>query len=79
MMSPGHRVFAPDAEEAEVYEQMYRLYRSVYFSFGAEQVDAQALVHVLPELRRIAAQTRRKTSANERVPDDSVAATGETE
>jgi L-ribulokinase len=39
-----------------VYEQLYPLYRDLYFALGKRDAAPAALGDVLPELRRIAAQ-----------------------
>ncbi len=59
-LCPGHRVVEPDPAEAAVYEQLYPLYRKLYFAFGERQSDPAAIGDVLPELRRIAAQVARR-------------------
>jgi L-ribulokinase len=49
------RTVEPEARSAAVYEQLYRLYRDVYFALGTRDAAPIALGRVLPELRRIAA------------------------
>src|ERR1035437_4358899 len=53
------RTVEPDPKAAAVYEQLYRLYRDVYFALGLRDAEPVALGRVLPELRRIAAEVRR--------------------
>jgi len=53
------RTVEPDAQAAAVYEELYRLYRAVYFALGTRDASPAALGEVLPELRRIAAKVRR--------------------
>ena len=53
------RTVEPDPKAAAVYEQLYRLYRDVYFALGLRDAEPVALGRVLPELRRIAAQVRK--------------------
>ncbi len=57
-MCPGHKTYLPDAESAAIYEELYQLYRKVYFSFGDETAVPQSLSDVLLSLRSIAAQSR---------------------
>jgi L-ribulokinase len=52
------RTVEPDAAAAAVYEQLYRLYREVYFSLGTRDAEPAALGRILPELRRIAVEVR---------------------
>ena len=54
------RTVEPDAQAAGVYEQLYRLYRDVYFALGRRDAAPVALGRVLPEMRKIAAQARRR-------------------
>jgi L-ribulokinase len=57
-LCPAHRVVEPDAQAARVYEELYGLYRELYFAFGEPDSPAIAVGHVLPTLRRIAAASR---------------------
>ncbi len=53
------RTIEPDPKAAAVYEQLYSLYRDVYFALGRRNAEPAALGRVLPELRRIAAEVRK--------------------
>ena len=57
-LCPRHRVVEPDAHAARVYEQLYEIYRSLYFAFGEARSAAIQIGGVLPELRRIANAAR---------------------
>jgi L-ribulokinase len=50
------RTVEPEPTSAAVYEQLYRLYRDVYFALGRRDAAPAALGRVLPELRKIAAE-----------------------
>jgi L-ribulokinase len=50
------RTVAPEPASVAVYEELYRLYREVYFALGQRGAEGVPLGRVLPELRRIAAQ-----------------------
>jgi L-ribulokinase len=52
------KTFTPRAEATKVYDQLFRLYADVYFSFGQRNSTPARLGEVLPELRKIAAQAR---------------------
>ncbi len=52
------RTVEPDPKSAAVYEQLYPLYRDVYFALGTRDAKPIALGKVLPELRKIAAQVQ---------------------
>jgi L-ribulokinase len=53
------RTVKPDPKSAAVYEQLYQLYRDVYFALGLRNAEPVALGRVLPELRRIAAEVQK--------------------
>jgi L-ribulokinase len=57
-MCPGYRVYTPEAEAVETYEQLYRLYKDVYFAFGDENTPPVKLAGVLEKLRQVAAKVR---------------------
>lgn len=57
-LCPAHRVIEPDPKSARVYEELYGLYRKLYFAFGSPQSEPVAIGGVLPKLRRIAAEVR---------------------
>ena len=57
-MCPGHKTYLPDPESAAIYEEIYQLYRKVYFSFGDETAPPQSLSDVLLSIRNIAAKAR---------------------
>jgi L-ribulokinase len=57
-LCPKHRVIEPDAKAARVYEELYDLYRELYFGFGKPDAEAISVGRVLPTLRKIAANAR---------------------
>jgi L-ribulokinase len=57
-LCPKHRVIEPDPKAARVYEELYGLYRELYFGFGKPDAAAISVGRVLPTLRRIAASRR---------------------
>jgi hypothetical protein len=48
----------PDPLAHAVYQQVYPLFRKLYFGFGDPEADAVAARDVLPALRRLAAEAR---------------------
>lgn len=58
-LCPSYRTIEPDAQAGEVYDQLYRMYKKLYFSFGKPGSDSVDLGDVLPVLRRIAAEVKR--------------------
>jgi L-ribulokinase len=52
-IGPSHRVFEPQASQTGVYEEMYGLWRKLYFGFGT--LGGGPFGDVLPELMRVAA------------------------
>jgi L-ribulokinase len=57
-LCPEHRVVEPNPEAARVYEELYGLYRELYFGFGKADSAPISVGRVLPSLRRIAAAAR---------------------
>jgi L-ribulokinase len=57
-LCPKHRVIQPDAKAAGVYEELYLLYRKLYFGFGSAGAAPVAVGDILPALRRIASHAR---------------------
>jgi len=55
---PGYHVVEPDRVAAEVYEELYQIYRHVYFAFGGANSEPMPAGGILPALRRIAAVAR---------------------
>jgi L-ribulokinase len=62
-LCPEHRVIEPDPASARVYEDLYGLYRKLYFGFGSRTAEPIAVGDVLPNLRHIAAQARAEAHA----------------
>jgi L-ribulokinase len=58
-MCPSHRVFEPEPRSRQTYDEMYALYRKLYFGFGCKNASAVAIGDVLPSLRHIAERVRR--------------------
>jgi L-ribulokinase len=50
---PAHTTFSPQAEARKVYDQLYPLYRRIYFDFGRPASDSR-FGDVLPQLIQIA-------------------------
>jgi L-ribulokinase len=57
-LCPPHRAFYPDPASVTVYEELFRLYKRLYFALGAKKSEAVAIGDVLPQLRQIAAMAR---------------------
>jgi L-ribulokinase len=57
-LCPEYRVVEPDVKAAQTYEELYALYRELYFAFGSSNADAISAGRILPTLRRVAASAR---------------------
>jgi L-ribulokinase len=57
-LCPKYRVVEPDAKAAKVYEELYGLFRELYFGLGESNALPVAVGHILPTLRRVAAAAR---------------------
>lgn len=66
-LCPAHTVYHPDPEAEKIYDQLYGLYRRLYFDFGAPKGDG-VFREVLPSLMSIAkeaGESKRDASAQE--------------
>jgi L-ribulokinase len=59
-LCPSYRTFTPEPAQAATYEQLFQLYQRLYFGFGKPDSQAISLGDVLPRLRKIAAEARRR-------------------
>ena len=59
-LCPRFRTVNSDPTESAVYQQLFALYRKLYFAFGKPDAESAAFGDILPELRRIAAETRER-------------------
>jgi len=57
-LCPQYRTIDPEPEAASVYEELYGLYRELYFAFGKVDSASVSVGRVLPVLRQIAAAAR---------------------
>ena len=57
-LCPDYTTISPEPASAAVYQQLFPLYRRLYFALGRKDSEASAIGDVLPELRRIAAKVR---------------------
>ena len=57
-LCPEYRTFEPEARSAAVYEEMFGLFRKLYFAFGTKGSEPLQAGDVLPALRRISTQAR---------------------
>lgn len=57
-LCPQYRTVEPDPRAARVYDELYALYRELYFGFGKANSPSVPVGHVLPALRQIAAAAR---------------------
>ncbi len=57
-LCPRYRIVRPDPREAAVYEEMYGIYKKLYFGFGQSGAGKSELGDVLPSLRKIASASR---------------------
>jgi L-ribulokinase len=57
-LCPKYKVFEPDPASVSVYEELFPLYKKLYFAFGQKDSAAARIGDVLPAIRRIAAEVR---------------------
>ncbi len=51
-----HRTILPDPAAVPVYEELFQLYRKIYFALGSQDAAAASLGDILPRLKQIAAR-----------------------
>jgi L-ribulokinase len=57
-LCPKYRTIQPEPGAAKTYEELYSLYKKLYFGFGRPAGDPFSAGDILPALRRIAAEAR---------------------
>jgi L-ribulokinase len=57
-LCPPYRTVEPEPAAARVYEELFGLYRELYFAFGSPDSQAIPIGRVLPALRRLAEAAR---------------------
>jgi len=57
-LCPSYRIFEPQVADSAVYDELYELYRRLYFGFGKKDSEPVSIGRVLPELRTIAERAR---------------------
>ncbi|HLN00162.1 MAG TPA: ribulokinase [Bryobacteraceae bacterium] len=57
-LCPSYKTVQPDARSAAVYQELFPIYRRLYFGMGRKNAEPVEMGGVLPALRRIAAETR---------------------
>ncbi|HEX3684549.1 MAG TPA: ribulokinase [Bryobacteraceae bacterium] len=57
-LCPPHRIFTPERQSAAIYDQLYPLYRRLYYALGTKNSAPVIIGDVLPEIRTIAARAR---------------------
>ena len=57
-LCPEYRVVEPDVQAAQTYQELYGIYRELYFAFGTSNAPAISVGRILPTLRRVAAAAR---------------------
>jgi L-ribulokinase len=61
-LCPGYRVVEPRAESKAAYNELYPIYRDLYFAMGNPKSEPLAVGGVLPRLREIAAKVHRPSA-----------------
>ncbi len=57
-LCPPHKIYSPGAAQQAVNENLYGMFKKLYFAFGQRDAGAARIGEVLPELRRIASEVR---------------------
>jgi L-ribulokinase len=67
-LCPGHIAIEPVASAVTAYQELYALFKKLYFALGERHSPAVSVGDVLPQLRAIAARARSAKDANARQP-----------
>ena len=51
-----HKIYEPQSDAVKVYEELFALYRKVYFAFGERSAAPVAMGDILPRLIEIRSQ-----------------------
>ncbi len=62
-LCPGFNIVEPQPEAVATYQELFDIYKRLYFAMGQRKSDAIAIGDVLPELRRIAASVQSSKGA----------------
>ncbi len=57
-LCPEYKVFEPESASVSVYEELFPLYKKLYFALGQSESAAVEVGDVLPAIRKIAAEVR---------------------
>jgi L-ribulokinase len=57
-LCPKYRVFEPEPTSVSVYQELFPLYKKLYFALGQRESTAAEIGDVLPAIRKIAAEVR---------------------
>lgn len=57
-LCPPYRVIEPDSRQRATYDELYSMFRDLYFAFGQPTAATVPVGRILPELRRIASRVR---------------------
>jgi L-ribulokinase len=58
-LCPPHKIYEPEPWSVAVYNELFPLYRKLYFGLGSRDAPAVAIGDVLPALRDVAERVRR--------------------
>jgi L-ribulokinase len=57
-LCPSYRIIEPEPTSVSVYNELYALYRKLYFAFGRTGSEPVSAADVLPALRRVAGRVK---------------------
>jgi L-ribulokinase len=57
-LCPEYKVFEPEPASVSIYEELFPLYKKLYFALGQKDSAAAEIGDVLPAIRKIAAEVR---------------------
>ena len=53
-LCPSYRIFKPEKKAVAIYEELFEMYKSLYFTFGDKDASPKIFSEIMPELRKLA-------------------------
>ncbi len=57
-LCPAYTIYEPDPKSVKVYQELYPIFRKLYFAFGLKDSEPVRMGEVLPVLRRVSQQVK---------------------
>ncbi len=58
-LCPSFRIYLPEKESVAIYDELFRIYKRMYFALGVRKSESIAMGEILPQLRHLAERVRK--------------------